>query len=225
MGFRFRKSRKVGPFRVNFSKSGVGWSVGNKLFRYTKKAGGGTRTTYTIPGTGISHVTDSKSLPDKVKAEKEQKGAGTMKKKKIGSIAVAVIVGLMVMSCTSNMLKSDDPKPPVETSMTDVRDLTDKAEPEETPTEAPETEQPAEVEIPVVDDPVEEKPAETKPAETKPEPAPVPVTHAVIGNINSKVYHEPGCNSVQKMKDSNKVNFDSPEAAQNKGYKPCQNCH
>lgn len=60
MGFRFRKSIKAGPLRVNLSKSGVGYSVGTKGFRYTKKAGGGTRTTASIPGTGISYVSDSK---------------------------------------------------------------------------------------------------------------------------------------------------------------------
>lgn len=56
MGLRYRKSVKLGPFRINFSKSGVGWSVGNKWARYTKKANGGIRVTRTIPGTGISYV-------------------------------------------------------------------------------------------------------------------------------------------------------------------------
>lgn len=37
MGFRFRKSVNLGPLRVNFSKSGVGYSVGGKGFRATKK--------------------------------------------------------------------------------------------------------------------------------------------------------------------------------------------
>ena len=59
MGFRFRKSVNLGPFRLNFSKSGVGASVGTKGFRVTKKAGGGTRTTASIPGTGISYVTET----------------------------------------------------------------------------------------------------------------------------------------------------------------------
>ena len=59
MGFRFRKSINFGPFRLNFSKSGVGYSVGGKGFRVTKKAGGGHRTTASIPGTGISYVKDS----------------------------------------------------------------------------------------------------------------------------------------------------------------------
>lgn len=61
MSFRFRKSIKAGPVRVNFSKSGIGYSVGGKGFRVTKKAGGGVRTTTSIPGTGISYVSDSGS--------------------------------------------------------------------------------------------------------------------------------------------------------------------
>lgn len=59
MGFRFRKSFGAGPFRVNLSKSGIGYSVGTKGIRYTKKAVGGTRTTASIPGTGISYVKES----------------------------------------------------------------------------------------------------------------------------------------------------------------------
>lgn len=59
MGFRFRKSIKAGPLRINFSKSGVGYSIGCKGFRYAKKAGGGTRSTANIPGTGISYVSET----------------------------------------------------------------------------------------------------------------------------------------------------------------------
>ena len=61
MGFRFKKSINAGPVRVNFSKSGVGYSVGGKGFRVTKKANGGVRTTASIPGTGVSYVKDSGS--------------------------------------------------------------------------------------------------------------------------------------------------------------------
>ena len=45
MGWRYRKSLNLGPFRLNFSKSGIGYSVGGKYFRVTKKADGGMRTT------------------------------------------------------------------------------------------------------------------------------------------------------------------------------------
>lgn len=66
MGLRYRKSVKIGPVRLNASKKGLGWSVGGKGFRYTKKAGGGTRTTTSLPGTGLSWVKDSSSNKKKV---------------------------------------------------------------------------------------------------------------------------------------------------------------
>lgn len=56
MGFRFRKSKNFGPLRVNVSKSGIGWSIGGKGFRHTKRADGRTQNTYSIPGTGISYI-------------------------------------------------------------------------------------------------------------------------------------------------------------------------
>lgn len=61
MGLRFRKSVKLGPFRLNFSKSGIGYSYGVKGYRVTHKAGGGVRKTASIPGTGISYVTETSS--------------------------------------------------------------------------------------------------------------------------------------------------------------------
>ena len=60
MGFRFRKSINLGGgFRVNLSKSGVGYSWGTKGVRFTKTAKGTKRTTLSIPGTGISHVSET----------------------------------------------------------------------------------------------------------------------------------------------------------------------
>lgn len=57
MGFRYRKSINLGGgFRINLSKSGVGYSWGTKGFRITKTAKGTVRKTVSIPGTGISHV-------------------------------------------------------------------------------------------------------------------------------------------------------------------------
>lgn len=61
MGARFRKSKNFGPFRVNISKSGIGYSVGNKFVRVAHTADGKKRTTYTLPGTGLSWTeTESK---------------------------------------------------------------------------------------------------------------------------------------------------------------------
>ncbi|MCH3986451.1 MAG: DUF4236 domain-containing protein [Lachnospiraceae bacterium] len=60
MGMRYRKSINLGGgFRVNISKSGVGYSWGTKGYRYTKTARGTTRKTYSIPGTGLSYVEES----------------------------------------------------------------------------------------------------------------------------------------------------------------------
>lgn len=59
MGFRFRKSISLGPLRLNFSKSGVGYSFGGKGFRVAKTATGRTRTTASIPGTGVSYVKET----------------------------------------------------------------------------------------------------------------------------------------------------------------------
>ncbi len=56
MGFRFRKSINIGLLKINLSKSRLGFSIGNSLFRFTKTAKGNTRKTFTIPGTGISYV-------------------------------------------------------------------------------------------------------------------------------------------------------------------------
>lgn len=59
MGFRIRKSFGTKGFRVNISKSGIGYSVGTKGARITKTASGRTRTTASIPGTGISYTSES----------------------------------------------------------------------------------------------------------------------------------------------------------------------
>jgi len=60
MGFRYRKSINLGGgFRINLSKSGIGYSWGVKGYRITKTAKGTTRRTASIPGTGISYVQES----------------------------------------------------------------------------------------------------------------------------------------------------------------------
>lgn len=60
MGFRVRKSINLGGgFRINLSKSGIGYSWGTKGYRVSRTARGTTRRTYSIPGTGISWVDES----------------------------------------------------------------------------------------------------------------------------------------------------------------------
>ena len=59
MGFRLRKSFGKGPFRINISKSGIGYSIGVKGARITKTAKGTKRTTLSVPGTGLSYVSET----------------------------------------------------------------------------------------------------------------------------------------------------------------------
>lgn len=111
MGFRFRKSVNLGPLRVNFSKSGVGYSVGGKGFRATKKAGGGFRTTASIPGTGISYVRDyptsGKKKASASTASPSPSGnsnqttppSGGKKRRKWPYVVAAVLVAGMIGSC------------------------------------------------------------------------------------------------------------------------------
>ena len=60
VSYRFRKTKSFGPFRVTLSKRGVGYSVGGKGYRLTKRADGRMQRTLSVPGTGLSHVTISR---------------------------------------------------------------------------------------------------------------------------------------------------------------------
>jgi hypothetical protein len=65
MGFSWSKSVGVGPFRVNLSRSGVGFSVGGKGFRTGVNAKGRRYSTASIPGTGIRYTTGGGSKSKK----------------------------------------------------------------------------------------------------------------------------------------------------------------
>lgn len=60
MGFYFRRSMNVGPFRVNVSRGGLGWSVGGRGFRTGSSSRGRRYTTISIPGTGMGYRTSSR---------------------------------------------------------------------------------------------------------------------------------------------------------------------
>lgn len=65
---QFRRSKKIGPFRVSVSKKGVGYSVGNSLFRVGRGTDGKARRTLRVPGTGIY---DIKTVGGKKKAKSQ----------------------------------------------------------------------------------------------------------------------------------------------------------
>lgn len=102
MGFRFRKSIKAGPVRINLSKSGVGYSVGTKGYRVTKTANGKIRKTASIPGTGISHVTETtiKKKTDHSSgqsAEQPNKQTANGKPKKNKKKIILIVIALFVV--------------------------------------------------------------------------------------------------------------------------------
>jgi Protein of unknown function (DUF4236) len=53
MGWGFRRSLRFGPFRINLSKSGIGYSVGMRGLRVGKDGKGRNYRALGIPGTGI----------------------------------------------------------------------------------------------------------------------------------------------------------------------------
>lgn len=68
MGLRFRKSLNLGKgFKLNLSKSGIGYSFGFKGFRIGKTAKGKNRKTISLPGTGLSYQTETKEDTSVVK--------------------------------------------------------------------------------------------------------------------------------------------------------------
>lgn len=48
--------------------------------------------------------------------------------------------------------------------------------------------------------------------------------NSYVGNRNSLVYHYPSCEGVAKMKDKNKVYFETKEQAESRGYRSCDIC-
>jgi hypothetical protein len=59
MGFSYRKSVRMGPFRVTASKSGISCSAGVKGARVTKRPSGRIQATLRAPGTGLRYTTTS----------------------------------------------------------------------------------------------------------------------------------------------------------------------
>lgn len=111
MGLRFRKSKKLGPFRINFSKSGIGYSVGGKGFRYTKTADGKRRKTYSIPGTGISYVDEKRKKKNNGGENMDRISPKKAKTKTIlkGILIFFIIYGLLG-ACTEILSDKEDIK-------------------------------------------------------------------------------------------------------------------
>lgn len=56
MGWYFRRSARIGPLRLNFSKRGVGYSVGAGGYRVGRSSSGRTYRSFNVAGTGLRYV-------------------------------------------------------------------------------------------------------------------------------------------------------------------------
>lgn len=95
MGFSFRKSFNLGGARINLSKSGIGASAGVKGFRVTKTANGSLRKTFTLPGTGIRHISESSKAKEKAAPATELHNTAFEKKALKNIFRIIGIVGMI----------------------------------------------------------------------------------------------------------------------------------
>jgi hypothetical protein len=57
MGWSYRRSASFGPFRINLSRSGVGYSLGGRGFRTGVSSAGRRYSSMSLPGTGWRYTT------------------------------------------------------------------------------------------------------------------------------------------------------------------------
>jgi hypothetical protein len=86
MGWSFRRSIRLGPIRLNMSKSGLGYSIGGTGFRIGQDAKGRQYTQTSIPGTGIYNRSYT---------NKSTQGNASGSKREALPVAVGVIVGIL----------------------------------------------------------------------------------------------------------------------------------
>jgi hypothetical protein len=55
VGFYYRESVNLGPFRVNIGKSGLGYSFDGRGFPVGPSCRGRKYTSFSIPGTGVAY--------------------------------------------------------------------------------------------------------------------------------------------------------------------------
>lgn len=233
MGLRYRKSFGSKAGRVTVSKSGVGFSVGTKGFRATKKAGGGYRTTSSIPGTGISYVSDYGSASGSRSRSKSQgKGCGCFLS------VVVVFLALAVVGICGEILNLDEdtsveqetavvePKEESQDEVSDVQ-IEDQQEEETVPTEQEQAIQSSASDTLV--DPELEDPAIIPPAdplggleqESPLVSQSVQAEEIVYYTDTGSKYHRAGCRHLSESKHETTLDY----AVNVKGLTPCGTCH
>lgn len=121
MGFRFRKSKKIGGVRLNFSHKGVGYSVGNKYLGFSHSATGRKTVRTSVPGTGISYST---SLGGKSGHKKSSSSGGCLVsfiKIMFGLVFLPfTIIILLVKNWNPDKKNEQEAEPVPETSLEEI---------------------------------------------------------------------------------------------------------
>lgn len=204
MGFRFRKSVNIGPLRLNFSKSGVGYSFGVRGLRYTKKTNGGTRLTSSVPGTGLSYVAETGAK----KAAASSDEGSSLFKPLLGSVAAVLVLVFAIVGCTQ---KNDTPNPDPTPAAPAVVEQQEETEPEQNE----EVEQIEEIE------PV------TEPEKTpEPEPQPQPEPESKPQAEERKVYRTKSGKRYHYSENCNGGTYyeTTLSEALARGLTPCEKC-
>lgn len=169
MGWRYRKSVKLPlGFRLNFSKSGMGWSWGVKGARITKTATGKTRYTATYPG-GLQYIeergpkqrkpvrksTGSWNTPGQNGPEPPKKRGGCLK---WGLIVLGGIIVITAIGQALGIIEPEDDTSSSEPETSIISEISSEPEssalPKETSVES--EPEPSAESVPAVSTPVEE---------------------------------------------------------------------
>jgi outer membrane biosynthesis protein TonB len=201
--------------------------------------------TASVPGTGVSYtktVGSSKKPASKPQSTFWASPLGTIAYMAIG-LAIVIFIMSMLAGCsagketpspdlssvTTSVSAAAKEKPAQETKSPEASKPAQSPEAAPAPDPEPEPE-PAVAENATAPEPEPDPEPEPEPEpvpvpEPEPEPEPQPILKNVIGNKNSKKYHELGCSSIDDMKESNKITIESAAKADSMGYEPCKRCH
>ena len=109
MGFRIRKTIKILPgVKINLSNSGISTTVGGRGASVNIKRGRKTKTTLSIPGTGLSHTSYSGSNSSKARPVERDRNddsrpstSTTNWRDLVILIAVIMGLGLIIRACSN----------------------------------------------------------------------------------------------------------------------------
>ena len=101
MGFYFRRSLNLGPFRVHLSRGGLGWSAGGRGFRTGQSGRGRRYTTVSIPGTGVGYRANHRTSRGCLLALLALPAGLVLAGVVVGRLAVTAIVAIVAIATWS----------------------------------------------------------------------------------------------------------------------------